>query len=54
MHGGGFSGGYARLDPTDDDPDPRIASETLQRSEMRAVLGAVLTLTAPGRPKTTR
>lgn len=46
MHGGVYFGGYARLDPTDDDPEPRIESETLQRSEMRAALGAVLNLTS--------
>lgn len=43
-YGGGFSQGFARLDPTPDDPTPRVYHNGLQRSEAYAVLEPVLTL----------
>lgn len=43
-YGGGFAQGFARLDPTDDDPTPRVYHNGLQRTEAYAVLEPVLTL----------
>lgn len=43
-YGGGFAQGFARLDPTPDDPTPRVYHNGLQRSEAYAVLEPVLTL----------
>lgn len=45
-YAGVFSSGWARLDPTPDDPDPHVASDTLQRSVEFAAMGALASLSA--------
>lgn len=43
-YGGGFAQGFARLDPTEDDPTPRVYHLGVQSTEAYAVLEPVLTL----------
>jgi hypothetical protein len=53
-YGGGFAQGFARLDPTDDDPTPRVYHNGLQRTEAYAVLEPVLTLCGAGQGRAGR